>query len=118
MVNMMKMMKQAADMQKNMEKLQAELAARDIDLPIVFLTGHGDDAPGLQIAARGRTLGVLQPLFDLGLWQGCVEKGAGRNALFDGGADIHGALPDLCLGENLVTQEKEARGVVAGASPH
>lgn len=37
MVNMMKMMKQAADMQKNMEKIQAELAERTVE----FSAGGG-----------------------------------------------------------------------------
>ena len=37
MVNMMKMMKQAADMQKNMEKAQAELAERTVE----FSAGGG-----------------------------------------------------------------------------
>jgi DNA-binding YbaB/EbfC family protein len=37
MVNMMKMMKQAADMQKNVERVQAELAAKDVE----FSAGGG-----------------------------------------------------------------------------
>ena len=44
-MNIMKMMKQAADMQKNMEKMQAELA----DRPVEFSSGGGM----VTVTARG-----------------------------------------------------------------
>ena len=45
MANMMKMLKQAADMQKNMEKMQAELAGRTVE----FSAGGGM----VTVVARG-----------------------------------------------------------------
>jgi FixJ family two-component response regulator len=43
-------------------ELQAELAARDIDLPIVFLTGHGDIPMSVQAMKQGAVDFLTKPV--------------------------------------------------------
>ena len=43
-------------------ELQAELAARDVDLPIVFLTGHGDIPMSVQAMKRGAVDFLTKPV--------------------------------------------------------
>lgn len=70
MVNMMKLMQQAASMQKNMEKVQAELAARTVEFSsgggMVTATARGDGTlAGIRIDPKVVDPGDVEMLQDL-----------------------------------------------------
>lgn len=93
-------------------ELQQELAARNIELPVIFLTGHGDIPMGIQAMKQGAVDFLTKPVHDHDLIKaihGAIEKDCMIRRARAELAEIHQRLA------TLTPREREVLGhVVSG----
>ena len=94
-------------------ELQAELAARDVDLPIVFLTGHGDIPMSVQAMKQGAVDFLTKPVDERALMdsvQQALRRHRSRRAERQEAEAVQARL------QMLTSRELEVlRCVIAGA---
>lgn len=92
--------------------IQAELETRDVSLPLIFITGHGDIETGVRAMKAGAFDFVEKPFRDQALLE-IVQKAIAKSAEdWENRSDLSGAKQRI---EGLTPREREVLdGIISG----